>query len=270
MTREDPPPPVVTSAQQPEFTPQQLLLYRRVLRDFQGNRVPFAIAGGFAFHAYTGIWRYTKDLDVFLPAEWMDRALAIGSRASFVTELRDPVWLGKIWHGDYFVDLISGMSNGVIAVTPQWIELSHRSIVVGVDVPLLGPEEMILSKIFVAHRDRFDGSDVAHLIFSVGDQLDWQRILAGAGDHWELLLWHLTLYRYVYPMAAHRVPKEIWEELLGRFRHVLSGAGPGQAFRGSLIDENMFQFDVSEWGMPDLHAVHRALRLKRQDGEKSA
>jgi len=54
-------------------------------------------------------------------------------------------------------------------------------------------EEMLLSKIFVASRDRYDMSDVLHLIFTARGRLDWDLILAGVGEHWELLLAYLHL-----------------------------------------------------------------------------
>lgn len=256
----------VTSSQEPVLPVEQLHLYRRVLQGMVDERIPFAVAGAFAFQCYTGIWRFTKDLDLFLPREWMKRGLDVCARAGFNTEVRDPVWLAKAWHEDYFVDLISGMSNGVIWVTTEWISRARPGKAFGLDVPILGPEDLILSKIFVAHRERFDGADIAHILYSTADRLDWNLILQGAGEHWEILFWHLLFFRYIYPMAAHRVPDAVWRDLIDRLEVALTNSTTvPQPFRGSLIDDNMFRIDLHEWGLENLQQEMRARRLACDD-----
>ena len=76
--------------------------------------VQFAISGAFALHEHTGIWRDTKDLDLFLPAPEVPKALDLLRRDGFETEITDPIWLAKARRGEYFVDLITGMSNAVV------------------------------------------------------------------------------------------------------------------------------------------------------------
>jgi hypothetical protein len=248
-----------TSSIPPVFTPEQHRLYSSVLQSLLKEHVPFVVAGAFAFQCYTGIWRWTKDLDVFLPREFIPRALQVCEQLGFTTEVRDPVWLAKAWHEDYFVDLISGMSNGVVWVSEEWIRRAQRGEVVGVEVPILGPDEMILSKMFVSHRDRFDGADIAHVIYRSGERLDWDYLLQSAGEHWPMLFWHLVLYQYVYPMATDRVPRRIWELLIERFRsNIIS---PSHEFRGSIVDDLMFQIDFTEWGLQNLHDSARRERL---------
>lgn len=237
---------------------EQRQLFQRVLRALSRGGVNYAVAGAFAFQHYTGIWRFTKDLDIFVPAEKVGVALTLCRTAGLVTEVTDPVWLAKASAGDYYVDLISGMSNGVYWVTPEWIELAHRGEILGQRVRLLAPEEMILSKIFVTRRDRFDGSDICHLIYRCGAKLDWNRLYRHVGEHWEMLLWHLLLYRYVYPAAAHLVPAVLWRELLERAQ---AAPAPPPEFRGSLIDPLMFETDVAQWGLENLEDVSRHRRL---------
>lgn len=85
------------------------------------ERVPVIVSGAFALHEHTGIWRDTKDLDLFLPAPEVGRALRLLERDGFETEVLDPVWLAKARRSDYFVDLITGMSNGVVRVDYSWV-----------------------------------------------------------------------------------------------------------------------------------------------------
>src|SRR5215469_13358789 len=110
-----PEPPIpVSSSRPPLFAAEQESLFREVIGLFEQHLVPFAVAGAFALHEYTGIWRDTKDLDLFLPAEDVAYALQLLEQAGFHTEIADPVWLAKARRDDFFVDLITGMSNAVI------------------------------------------------------------------------------------------------------------------------------------------------------------
>jgi len=242
---------------------EQRQLFQRVLRALSRGGVGYAVAGAFAFQHYTGIWRFTKDLDLFLPAEKIEVALQLCRTAGLVTEVTDPVWLAKAWAGDYYVDLISGMSNGVYWVTPEWIERAQWEEILEQRCKLLAPEEMILSKIFVTRRERFDGSDVCHLIQHCGTELDWERLLEATGKHWEMLLWHLMLFRYVYPAEGRKTPDWLWRELLGRLDLILHRGGGGERrFRGSLVDPLMFAPDIAQLGMENLEDASRRCRLE--------
>jgi len=232
--------------------PEQVALFRDVLRVLEDCRVPYVVSGAFALRHHTGICRATKDLDLFLTADNCSLALDCLNEAGFECEISDPIWLAKAHRDGYFVDLISGMSNGLISVEDSWIARSHPAVVYGVETRVLAAEELVASKLFVARRERFDGADVAHILFGTYGAFDWQRELDLIGEHWEMLLWALVLFRYVYPGQSHYVPVQIWQELLGRFEHQLQHRDPRADFRGTLIDDNMFAIDVNEWGLTDL------------------
>lgn len=238
-------------------------MFRDVLRLLDTNRIPFAVSGAFSLRQHTGICRNTKDLDLFLTAENSPAALCSLREAGMECEVTDPVWLSKAWREGYFVDLITGMSNGVITVEDSWIERARPAVVYGVAARVLAPEELVASKIFVAKRERFDGADIAHVIYGTYGEFDWQRELELVGDNWEMLLWSLMLFRYVYPAQSHYVPSEIWCELLTRFTREVKDPNSHALFRGSLVDENMFAIDVDEWKLPNLLEETRRVRLER-------
>jgi hypothetical protein len=125
---------------------------------------------------------------------------------------------------------------------------------------VLAAEELLASKLFVVRRERFDGADIAHIIFATRGNLDWERILALVGEHWEILLFALVLYRYVYPANSEYVPSWVWQRLLVRFSNELTNCNPGAKFRGSLVDDKMFAIDVAEWGMENVLKIQRARR----------
>src|SRR6185312_9197707 len=251
MPSDDKPLPV-SSSQPPVFAPEQESLFREVIQLMEENRIPVVISGAFALHEHTGIWRDTKDLDFFLPPQEVGRALQVLEKDGFQTDIPDPIWLAKAHRNGFFVDLITGMSNGVVRVDYSWIRRASRSQVFGLSARVLAPEELIASKIFVTRRERFDGADICHVIYGMRGNFDWQRLLHLVGEHWQMLFWALVLYQYVYPAHTNYVPKEIWEELLQRFKIEVEHPNNGVGFRGSLIDEKMFAIDVTEWGMRDI------------------
>ena len=207
-------------------------MFTEVLHILSAHSIPFAISGAFALHQHTGIWRDTKDLDVFLTDDQIDTAFAALTEHGYETEIRDPVWLCKVHRGPYFVDLITGMSNGALSVEPEWIERASHAEVCGIHAKVLAPEELIASKVFVTRRERFDGADIVHVIYGTRGNLDWGRVLHLVGEHWMVVLWVLV----DRPDAR-------------------------ATFKGSLIDEKMFAIDVAEWGMPDLNEQLRSKRL---------
>jgi hypothetical protein len=239
-------------------------MYIEVLSLVTAHHVPFAVSGAFALHQHTGIWRNTKDLDLFLSHQDVPRALVALSTKGFTTEVCDPVWLCKAHRGDFFVDLITGMSNATITVQRDWIDRAHKAEVLGVSVKVLAAEELIASKLFVTRRERFDGADIAHIIHGTAGKLDWARILDLLGEHWMVLLWALVLYQYVYPAHSEFVPSTLWNDLLSRLHNELDHPNPRAVFRGSLIDDKMFAIDVKEWGMANLNERMRDAKYPSQ------
>jgi Nucleotidyl transferase of unknown function (DUF2204) len=242
---------------------EQMALFRDVLTALEDGRMPYAVSGAFALRHHTGICRFTKDLDLFLTSKNSPAALSCLRQVGLECEVFDPVWLAKARRDGFFVDIITGMSNGLIAVEDSWIERARPAVVYGVETRVLAPEELVASKLFVARRERFDGADIAHVIYGTYGSFDWDRELQLVGEHWEMLLWALVLFRYVYPAHGHYVPARIWQELLGRFESALANRDPQEEFRGSLVDDNMFAIDVNEWRMANLLEETRRLRLSR-------
>ena len=75
-----------------------------------------------------------------------------------------------------------------------------------------------MSKLFVTRRERFDGADIAHIIYATCGKLDWNQILNRAGEHWEILLWALLFFRYVYPRNSDYVPASCGAILWAAYR----------------------------------------------------
>lgn len=255
-----------TSSNPPPLPEEAATLYREVLLAMNEDEIPYAVAGAFALQKYTGIWRLTKDLDLFIKPESVPTALESLKRHNFWCETLDPVWLSKAHCGEYFVDLISGMSNAVIMVDDSWMARTQPAQIAGVQSQIICPEDLIASKLFVIRKERFDGADIAHILYRTRGRLDWGRIVELAGEHWEILLWALILFRYIYPAHTDFVPAGIWRDLLCRYMQLVERPPEPAPFRGSLVDENMFSIDLKEWGLENLLESYRRRQLEKLSG----
>ncbi len=258
--------PPETSSEPLKIPQEQELLFREILALFEVRDIPYAVAGAFALQEHTGICRDTKDLDLFLTSKNATIALRLLHQEGFECEVCDPVWLFKAHRDGFFVDLITGMSNATIIVDDSWIERSKEAVVHGVPTRVLAAEELIASKLFVTRRERFDGADIAHVIYGTQGKLDWQRVLQLAGENWEMVFWVLVLFRYVYPGQTQFVPEDVWRDLLRRFGDAVLHPEPNARFRGSLIDDKMFAIDAKEWGLGNLMEEYRQRRLRMVAG----
>ena len=255
----------VSSSLEPVFDGVQEGLYREVLLLLNRKQIPYAVSGAFALQQHTGIWRVTKDLDLFLTAASAQAALAVLRAAGFRCEICDPVWLAKAHREDFFVDLITGMSNAAVSVDDSWIARARPAVVVGVTTRVLAPEELIASKLFVTRRERFDGADITHIIYGAHEGLDWNRILELIGEHWLMLYWALVLYGYVYPAYTNYVPGTVWNHLTSRFLAEVTSPNGASRFRGSLVDEKMYAIDTNEWRLDDILSEYRSRAQQLHD-----
>jgi hypothetical protein len=230
-------------------------IYRRALEAITATGVPYVVAGAYAIYEHTGIYRKTKDLDLFFePSGVVTAARALRS-AGFVTRLEDPHWLAKATTGDCFVDLIYGMGNGVARIDGDWIRYSRPGILAATPVRIAPAEELIWHRLFISERHRHDMSDVVHLILCLGDTLNWERLLARAAPHWPLLLAQLLMFNYVYPGYRTNVPEWVWDRLLQRARTEASqNTDELDLTRGPLISRFSFTIDIREWGFIDPRA----------------
>ncbi len=250
-----------TSSSPLKIPREQQLLFREILTLFERKGVPYAVGGAFALQQHTGICRDTKDLDLFLTSESVFSAMKLLRAEGFECETCDPIWLHKAHRDNFFVDLITGMSNAAIVVETSWIDRAPGAVIHGVRTRVLSAEDLLASKLFVTRRERFDGADIAHIIYGTRGKIDWQRLLDLAGENWEVLFWNLVLFRYAYPAQTRFVPMEVWRDLIHRFDGAVSSPDPEAPFRGSLIDDKMFAIDVNEWGLANLMEEHRQRRL---------
>jgi hypothetical protein len=226
--------------------------YRDAMRIMQEGGLPFLVGGAYAFAQFTGIERHTKDFDVFIRRQDWPLAERIFGRAGYETELAFPHWIGKAFQGDDFVDLIYSAGNGVASVDDLWFEHAVPCRVFGMDVELIPAEEMIWSKGLIMERERFDGGDVAHVIYALGAKLDWRRLIDRYGGLWRALYAHMTLFGFIYPSERDRIPAWAMQELAQRMAaEVQEGSTDEKVCYGTIISRQQYLVDVMEWGYRD-------------------
>lgn len=228
------------------------LIYKRALEALNAASVPYIVAGAYAIYEHTGIYRKTKDLDLFFEPSAVVPAAAALRDAGFVTRLEDAHWLAKATAGQHFVDLIFGMGNGVAFIDTEWITNSLPSILAATPVRIAPAEELIWHRLFINERHRHDMADILHLILCLGDTLDWERLVRRVGPHWPLLLAQVLVFGYVYPAYRTNVPEWVLDQLLERARTEGAADAEGADFtRGPLLSRFSFTIDVREWGFSD-------------------
>jgi len=225
-------------------------VYKRALEALNAADIPFVVAGAYAIYEHTGLYRKTKDLDLFFePAAVVPAGRALREEG-FVTRLEDAHWLAKATMGEYFIDLIYGMGNGVALIDEGWIRNSQPGILAACPVRIAPPEELVWHRLFISERHRHDMSDIVHLILRCGESLDWERLVERVGPNWPLLLSQILMFGYVYPGYRTNVPAWVPERLLALAREQV-GQDEEDALEftnGPLISRFSFSIDEREWG----------------------
>jgi nucleotidyltransferase DUF2204 len=226
--------------------------HRRALRVLQERGFEPMVGGAYALKTHTGIWRDTKDLDLFLRKDRIRGALAALKTEGFRTEFTDPLWIAKAFAGPYFIDLIFSSGNGIAVVDEHWRRRALSAQVLDREALVVPAEEMIWSKSFIMERERFDGADVAHILLARGPRLDWTRLVARFGEHWRILLAHMVVFGFVYPSERDRLPSGVLRELLGRLEKELDSPPPAaRSCQGTILSRAQYLVDLERWGYRD-------------------
>lgn len=227
--------------------------YREALTILKRTKIPFMVGGTFALTVYVALRRPTKDLDIFCKASDYPKILHAFRSRGFHTEVEDERWIAKVKQGKHFFDLVFNAANAITPVTEEWFKESKGAKLCGVPVKILSPTDLILSKVFIQDRYRYDGSDIAHLILAEHKAIHWKRLLSSLDQYWEVLLIHLLGFRFIYPSERERIPPWLLEELLSRLQSQTNlPLSQMKVCRGRLFSRSDYTADIRDWGFADL------------------
>jgi hypothetical protein len=133
-------------------------------------------------------------------------------------------------------------------VDDRWFEHATEGQLYGIDVKFMPAEELIWCKLYVQNRERYDGSDINHIILRYGDRLDWKRLWTLTEAHWQLLLAQFMSFQFVYPSERDLIPRWLMDELLLRAQEQYQVEKTTEKIcRGPFIDQTQYGVDITEW-----------------------
>jgi hypothetical protein len=205
------------NAWQEQIPEDQWRVYQRVIRQARDRDVPIALGGAFCNAHYTGRWRNTKDLDLYVLPKDRDRMIEAITRAGledyFDVNPYDRGWIYRAHSGESLVDAIWAMANRRAYVDERWIWCGAEADLRGERLRVVPAEEMIWDKLYILQRDRCDWPDVLNLIYATGATLDWPHLLERMGDDTALLAGLLSVYAWLSPDGARVLPEWVWRQL---------------------------------------------------------
>jgi hypothetical protein len=222
----------------------QWAIFQPALQAVRALQLPFAIGGGMAVSLYSGHWRNSKDIDLYVVPEHREQVieavLGTGLSDYFDVVPYDRAWIFRAARDGVIVDVMWALANGAGDVEPGWLTRGGTAEVRGETLRLLAPEEMFWSKVHVMQRDRCDWPDLLNLLYCAGPHFDWARLLQRMASHERLLASILSLFAWIAPGRAQLLPEWLWRQLR------LDPPTPGPARR----TENIRLLDVRDWFTP--------------------
>ena len=191
-------------------------IYERVMDAAIAAHVPFALGGAFGLASYTGRWRDTKDLDLFVLPRHRRRMIDIVTKAG-LADYYDKVpydrgWIYRATTDGVIVDAIWAMANRRAKVDEWWLsgpEVEMR----GRKVKVVPAEAQLWDKLYIMQRERCDWPDIMNLLYTQGELLEWETILKRLGNDLPMLAGALCVFRWLSPGVAAKFPGWLWERL---------------------------------------------------------
>jgi len=148
--------------------------FRTACSALEGAGVPYLYMGGIASIVH-GRTSWTHDLDVFIRRSDEPAAVEALVDAGYRLDPAPSSWLSKLWLDDVFLDVIYS-STGPVDLDDAMLERGEWAEVWGCRVPVLGPEDLVVTKA-LAH-----GEETAHywwdaMAIIAKRELDWEYLL---------------------------------------------------------------------------------------------
>ena len=227
---------------------EQWSVYERAIAAVRTSGLPFVLGGACALATYTGHWRNTKDLDLYVLPHDRDAIIAALSRAGLTDyydeEAYDRGWIYRAHRGEVIVDAIWAMANYRTQVDARWLTGGPIVPIRGEALAILPAEELIWAKLYIVHRDRCDWTDVLNLIYAAGLALDWEHLIGRLEEDVPLLRAVLSMFSWLCPGRAQRLPGWLWRRL--ELAEPVGGVAPDiDRRRVALLDSRPWFYPLS-------------------------
>ena len=198
------------------FEREEWLLYKAVIHEARNRTIPFAVGGGLAAMTYAGQWRNTKDLDLYILGRDVEEMINVLTKVGFKDLYEqapyDRRWIYRGKKDGNIVDLIWAMANQRALVDETWLQ-GPQVEAGGEQFRLLAPEDSLWSKLYVLQYDRCDWPDALNLLYGVGAEINWHRLLCNVGSDVSLLGGLVSAFAWLCPEHARTLPTWLWNAL---------------------------------------------------------
>jgi hypothetical protein len=199
------------------ITSEEWAIISPALESMKLRGLQFAMGGGFAYSAYSEHCRTTKDIDLFIRPEdrqgFIDALTGAGFDDYFDQKEYDRSWIYRGYRDGAIIDVIWQMANHRALVEESWLSGGRTVWIHGMQLSVLPLEELFWAKLYVLQRDRCDWPDLLNLLYSVSDQIDWDRLLDRVGRDCELVGSVAALFRWMCPDKAGNIPDWVYLRL---------------------------------------------------------
>jgi hypothetical protein len=203
------------------------LIYSSAISAAREAGVPFLLGGGLAMMAFTGQWRDTKDIDIYILPKHRRAMIGALTRAGFADyyprQRYDRRWIYRGFRDGVNVDIMWGMANHIAQVSEEWFERAGWIQIRGEKLWVAPMEEMMWCKLYILQRNRCDWIHLFNLVFARSRDIDWGHLLSLLKGDAPLLKAFLTVYTWLCPNQALGLPKNLRKQLGGQ------GAGRGKS-----------------------------------------
>ena len=197
--------------------PAQLKFYEEVLDAATHTGEKFALGGAFAWAAYSGYLRNTKDIDLYVPESKKEIFIAavksVGAVDYYDTLAYDRGWIFRSTKNEYIADLIWAMANYVRPIDDDYFRGDTMMTLLGREHVVIPAEELLMNKLYIMQRSRCDWFDVFNVLYGLEETLDFDRFIYKMGENKALLASALGVFCWLCPARTKLFPKSIWQML---------------------------------------------------------
>jgi hypothetical protein len=222
-----------------QISDEQWDFYKQVIQAIRETGEPFALGGGFAWAAFTGVFRNGKDIDLFILPESREMLIEavnkIGLTDYYDKEAYDRKWIYRGTRDGWIADLIWDMANYRANLDTDWVTLGPEVLIRGECVRILPIEELIWNKLYILQRPRCDWTDILNLFYLNVETIDWDRMIKKLAPDAQLLGGALSVFLWMCPGRAKLIPSYVWQ-MVGLMTPTINGEPDYIKHRVDLLD----------------------------------
>ena len=148
---------------------------RRATAALRDAGVTFMLGGSVACWARGGP-RSQNDVDLVVPADEAEDALAALEAAGMRTERPPEEWLYKAYDDEVMIDVIFE-PTGLPRITRELIESAEVMSVLAVRMPVMSIEDVLASKLLSLSEQRLDYAPVVEIARALREKIDWESLM---------------------------------------------------------------------------------------------